>query len=447
MFISALDLFTIGIGPSSSHTLGPLNASRNFLDICIHFLDTQEYETATIECTLTGSLAWTGKGHSTDKAIILGLHNYEAHTLIHQDVDNLITQLSTSHTLSHNITFNPDIHIIFDYENIFKESPNGMIFRLKHGHSILIEQIYFSIGGGFIKTLEEYSNSQPREDLSCKYPFNTAAEMLAMAKHHHCTIAEMKRRNELFLHEESALLAGLDAIYDAMVSSIHKGLKATGVLPGGLNVHRRANNIYTKVIHNNLGDNELLCAYAMAVNEENASGHGVVTAPTNGAAGVIPATLYFLVTQKHITREHIHEYLLTAAAIGGIIKHNSSISGAEVGCQGEVGSASAMAAAGICAVLGGTNEQIEHAAEIALEHHIGMTCDPVQGLVQIPCIERNGFGAIKALSAANLSLLQDGNHKISLDACIEAMYETGLDMSSKYKETSQGGLAVNFTAC
>jgi L-serine dehydratase len=272
---------------------------------------------------------------------------------------------------------------------------------------------------------------------------------LRMSRESNLSIADMKRKNELAHMSEAALDQGLDAIWNAMRISIETGLVADGILPGGLNIQRRAKNLHQQLLADPAGAtvNDWLCAYAMAVNEENAAGHMVVTAPTNGAAGVIPAVLYQLINHENGTQQQVRQFLLTAAAIGGLIKHRSSISGAEVGCQGEVGSAASMAAAGLCAVRGGTSEQIENAAEIALEHHLGMTCDPVKGLVQVPCIERNGFGAIKAHASASLAIRGTGQHFMPLDSCIAAMKQTGLEMSSKYKETSLGGLALSITEC
>ncbi len=284
---------------------------------------------------------------------------------------------------------------------------------------------------------------------SCGFPFDSANQMMKMSADSGLSIAAMKRSNELERISEAELNGGLDAVWDAMRTCLENGLVAEGRLPGGLNIKRRAHSLHLQLQENpqkaNL--NDWLCAYAMAVNEENAAGHMVVTAPTNGAAGVIPAVIYYAVKHEDATPEQVRDFLLVAGAIGGLIKHNSSISGAEVGCQGEVGSASAMAAAGLCAIKGGTTEQIENAAEIALEHHLGMTCDPVGSLVQVPCIERNGFGAIKAYTASSLAIRGDGQHFMSLDNCIAAMKQTGLEMSVKYKETSLGGLAVSITEC
>ena len=462
MFISVLELFKIGIGPSSSHTLGPMVAAYDF----ISHIKTQEIRDLIISktnkthlrCTLKGSLAFTGKGHSTDRALALGLHGHLPASLINKDVDSLIESIWESHVIqiSKNmpVSFNPADHIIFDKGKSLPEHPNGMIFDLIDSNdTTLVSETYFSIGGGFINTLAEINQLQAplkmQSSSLCKYPFDSADAMLQMAKDNNFSIAKMKLTNELEQLSEITLLDGMDKIWQAMVSCIEKGLGTEGILPGGLGISRRAKKLYLSLINKpgNSNINDWLCAYAMAVNEENAAGNMVVTAPTNGAAGVIPAVLYYCVMHENATKKQVHEFLLTASAVGGLIKHRSSISGAEVGCQGEVGSAAAMAAAGLCSILGGSPEQVENAAEIALEHHLGMTCDPVNGLVQVPCIERNGFGAIKAYTAASLALRGDGSHFMPLDNCIEAMKQTGLEMSHKYKETSLGGLAVSFTEC
>ncbi len=459
MFISVLDLFKIGIGPSSSHTLGPMVAANDFINrIKKQKFIEPDIKTAFIHCTLKGSLAYTGKGHSTDRAVALGLHGYLPASLAEKDVAGLVKQLWQSEAIqideNVSVLFNPVENLVFDKGEPLPEHPNGMIFALIDlDDKTLYSETYFSIGGGFISTLAEINQLQAplkmESSTLCKYPFDSANTMLQMAKDNAISIAQMKRINEREQLTETALLDGMDVIWQAMQTCIEKGLEAEGILPGGLNIPRRAKNLY-QGIKNNPADaniNDWLCAYAMAVNEENAAGNMVVTAPTNGAAGVIPAVLYYFVTHEYGSLEQVRTFLLTASAIGGLIKHRSSISGAEVGCQGEVGSAAAMAAAGLCAARGGTPRQVENAAEIALEHHLGMTCDPVKGLVQVPCIERNGFGAIKAHTAASLALRGSGDHFMPLDSCIEAMKQTGLEMSHKYKETSLGGLAVSFTEC
>ena len=479
MFISVLDLFKIGIGPSSSHTMGPMVAAKNFRDRIQEFLANNTCQTALhIRCTLRGSLAFTGRGHATDRAIILGLHDFTPKQLATQNVNELVNKLSQLNVIKIDglepIRFCPAEDIVFDRGAPLPEHPNGIILELFEanknnlpneiqvrpdltqieimGHPILVET-YFSIGGGFIATISEIGQLvaplQMETTNSCGFPFDCADQMMKMSTDSSLSIAAMKRSNELERISEVELNDGLDAIWHAMQTCIENGLITEGQLPGGLNIKRRAKTLYQQLQDNpqkaNL--NDWLCAYAMAVNEENAAGHMVVTAPTNGAAGVIPAVIYYAVKHENATLEQVREFLLVSGAIGGLIKHNSSISGAEVGCQGEVGSASAMAAAGLCAIQGGTTEQIENAAEIALEHHLGMTCDPVGSLVQVPCIERNGFGAIKAYTAASLAMRGDGQHFMSLDNCIAAMKQTGLEMSVKYKETSLGGLAVSITEC
>ena len=321
---------------------------------------------------------------------------------------------------------------------------------------VILQETYYSIGGGFVVTEDELAAGSTTDvGVEVPYPFKSAVEMLQMAETSGQSIAEMKRANEIARDGQAPLETGIARIWQVMNDCIERGLKTDGILPGGLNVKRRAKGIHDALLAErglNLKPphtiNDWMCAYAMAVNEENAAGGQVVTAPTNGAAGVLPAVIrYWLDHVPGATPSRIDEFLLTAAAIGGMVKFNASISGAEAGCQAEVGSAAAMAAAGICAVLDGTPEQVENAAEIALEHHLGMTCDPVKGLVQVPCIERNGLGAIKAVSAASLALRGDGTHLVPLDACIETMRQTGLHMSEKFKETSLGGLAVNVPNC
>ena len=459
MFISVLDLFKIGIGPSSSHTMGPMVAAKDFRDRIQSFVANHTVPSfLQVRCTLRGSLAFTGKGHATDRAVTLGMHEYTPQGLANLNVNELFQKLWQLNTLQINqstvIHFNPAEDIIFDRGEPLPEHPNGMIFQLldETGKTLLTET-YFSIGGGFITTLQEIGQlvAPIKMDAvsSCGFPFDSANQMMKMSADSGLSVAAMKRSNEMERISETALNEGLGAVWDAMRTCLENGLVAEGRLPGGLNIKRRAHALYQQLQSNpekaNL--NDWLCAYAMAVNEENAAGHMVVTAPTNGAAGVIPAVIYYAVKHEGATLKQVHDFLLVAGAIGGLIKHNSSISGAEVGCQGEVGSASAMAAAGLCAIKGGTTEQIENAAEIALEHHLGMTCDPVGSLVQVPCIERNGFGAIKAYTAASLAIRGDGQHFMSLDNCIAAMKQTGLEMSVKYKETSLGGLAVSITEC
>lgn len=459
MFIGVLELFKIGIGPSSSHTMGPMLAAHRFRERL------QSYCTAagalsglTVRCTLKGSLAFTGRGHNTDRAVALGLHGYLPDALVEQDVDALVRGLWRRSVIDlqdgYEVAFCPSADIVFDRGEPLPQHPNGMIFELVDAAgTAALSMTLFSIGGGFLSTPQEIGGlvaplrMAPGSD--CRYGFDSADAMLAMARDSGLSIAQMKRVNELQQVDESKLDQGLDTIWDAMRHCVEHGLGSSGQLPGGLDLERRAGRLHEQLVDSPVeaDTNDWLCAYAMAVNEQNAAGGMVVTAPTNGAAGVIPAVLYYLHTHRAVSRQQIRDFLLTASAIGGIIKHRSSISGAEVGCQGEVGSAAAMAAAGLCAVRGGTPAQVENAAEIALEHHLGMTCDPVAGLVQVPCIERNGFGAIKAHAASSLAMHGSGRHFMSLDRCIAAMRQTGLDMSDKYKETSLGGLAVSITEC
>lgn len=462
MFLSVFDIFKIGIGPSSSHTVGPMVAAQLFLDKAAQAALPR---TGRLTVTLHGSLAFTGKGHGTDRAVILGLAGEKPRTMDPDKVDDVLRAMAERGNVGladgHVLAFNPARDVIFDYGPALKGHANGMVFRiLDDDNNTLLSETYFSIGGGFVQTESERAASvaagkSEKPGLEVPYPFRTAAEMLEMGRRSGLTIAAMKRANECVRQSEEELNANLDHIWAAMRDCMNRGLQLTGTLPGGLKVKRRAAEIYSR-LKEEKGNNAIqphqlmdwLSVYAMAVNEENAAGGRVVTAPTNGAAGVIPATIrYYLDHCLGADQNGIRIFLLAAAGIGGLIKHNASISGAEVGCQGEVGSASAMAAAGLCAALGGTNEQVENAAEIALEHHLGMTCDPVGGLVQVPCIERNAFGAVKAVTAASLALRGDGTHFVPLDTCVETMRQTGLDMSERYKETSTGGLAVNVVEC
>ena len=453
MFISCFELFKIGIGPSSSHTTGPMIAAKSFRNLVGHFSQTHSIPSTYIRCTLKGALAHTGKGHGSDRAVVLGLHGYSPEKVARENIEALLITLKATQYIelpeSLPVSFCHKQHIIFDTSETLAQHPNGMVFELCSSNSkVLLSETYFSIGGGFIKTLEEVEKNIIPKSIH-PYAFNSAKTMLQMSNESGLSIAEMKRQNEIITTRVEDLDNQLDDIWRAMQQCLERGLIAEGSLPGGLELKRRANHLYSTLQQEptKATINDWLCVYAMAVNEENASGHMVVTAPTNGAAGVIPAVLYYFVQHEGGNLEQVRIFLLTASAIGGIIKHNSSISGAEMGCQGEVGAASAMAAAGLCAIRGGTPQQIENAAEIALEHHLGMTCDPVNGLVQVPCIERNGFGAIKAYTAASLALRGNGQHFMPLDNCIAAMKQTGEEMSNKFKETSLGGLAVNVIEC
>jgi L-serine dehydratase len=450
MFLSVFDLFKIGIGPSSSHTVGPMVAAQRFLN-------SVPFTEGRIRVTLHGSLAFTGKGHGTDRAIILGLAGETPLHIDPEKIDAILNRVSEQKKVGR-FDFDPATDMIFDFGPALRGHSNGMVFRLEDNGKVVAEETYYSIGGGFVQTAAERlqtAASQNTSDLNAvPFPFRNAAEMLAMGEVSGLSVADMKRANEAVVHGES-LDGKLDHVWSVMQACMQRGLSQQGTLPGGLKVRRRAADVLAK-LQQEQGSNmvqphrvmDFLSVYAMAVNEENAAGGKVVTAPTNGAAGVVPAVIrYYLDHCVGADHEGVRTFLLAAAAIGGIIKHNASISGAEVGCQGEVGSASAMAAAGLCAALGGSNQQVENAAEIALEHHLGMTCDPVGGLVQVPCIERNAFGAVKAVTAASLALRGDGTHLVHLDTCIETMRQTGVDMSERYKETSTGGLAVNVVEC
>ena len=466
MFLSVFDVFKIGIGPSSSHTMGPMSAAARFLKLILSddWPRPQNVHVAELKVSLHGSLAHTGIGHGTGRAVILGLAGELPDRVDPDHMDAIIEKVERSQTVTPPghpaYRFNPAEDLIFDKRQPLPGHANGMRFSaLDRDGRLLLTQVYYSIGGGFVVTDTELEvmrrEKDAKQNVNVPFPFATAKQMLEMASRSGLTIAQMKRANEEAVMSREALNDGLDAIWNAMSSCVDRGLRGEGIMPGGLKVRRRAAGIHEKLQQewrsnrpNPLFANDWLSVYAMAVNEENAAGGRVVTAPTNGAAGVIPATIrYYQQFHSDADREGIYDFMLTAAAIGGIIKHNASISGAEVGCQGEVGSAAAMAAAGMAAVMGGSPEQIENAAEIALEHHLGMTCDPVAGLVQVPCIERNALGAVKAVTAASLAVKGDGQHFVPLDACIETMRQTGNDMSEKYKETSTGGLAVNVVEC
>lgn len=457
MFLSVFDMFKVGVGPSSSHTMGPMVAAARFLDL----MRASPFEFAGLRASLHGSLAFTGVGHATDRATILGLAGFVPETYDAVNAAKALAEIKSTHTVAPDglgtLQLNPATDLIFDYDHALPGHANGMILMAtdKQG-DVILKESYFSIGGGFVMTEAELTAGKDSDEgAPIPFPFKTAAEMLDMAAESGKSIAAMKRVNEISRGCEASLAKGTARLWQVMRDCMDRGLATGGILPGGLNVKRRAKNIHESLLAErgmNLTAphtiNDWMSVYAMAVNEENAAGGQVVTAPTNGAAGVLPATLrYYLDHVPGASTTHIEEFLLTAAAIGGLVKYNASISGAEAGCQAEVGSAAAMAAAGLCAVMGGSPAQVENAAEIALEHHLGMTCDPVRGLVQVPCIERNGLGAIKAVSAASLALRGDGSHLVPLDACIETMRQTGQDMHDKYKETSLGGLAVNIPNC
>jgi L-serine dehydratase len=457
MFLSVFDMFKVGIGPSSSHTMGPMVAAGMFLDL----LRESPFEPTGLRAQLHGSLAYTGIGHATDRAILLGLAGFRPATFNATEGEKALSLIKNNKVVNPDglpqMKIDPAIDILFDYGPALPGHANGLILTATDQQGdVLMQQTYYSVGGGFVVTEEEITSGRAVGDLA-HYPheFETASTLLEICVKTGKSITEIKRENELSRRSALELDRGLAEIWDVMSSCIDRGLVTDGILPGGLNVKRRAKGIHDSLVSErgiNLSAphtiNDWMSVYAMAVNEENAAGGQVVTAPTNGAAGVIPATIrYWLDHVPGANNQKVSDFLLTAAAIGGLIKSNASISGAECGCQAEVGSAAAMAAAGLCAVLGGSPAQVENAAEIALEHHLGMTCDPIKGLVQVPCIERNGLGCIKAVSAASLAMRGDGTHLVPLDACIETMRQTGKDMHEKYKETSQGGLAVNLPNC
>ena len=458
MFLSVFEMFKIGIGPSSSHTMGPMVAAARFLET----LRASPFHPKGLRASLHGSLAFTGVGHATDRATILGLAGFAPATYDAGLADITLAAIRATKTITAPglppLQFDPGTDLAFDYGPALPGHANGMILKATDAQGdVILQETYYSIGGGFVLTAEEMAAKGEKKAKSADvpYPFESADAMLAMAKSSGKSISQMKRANELAFRGPVDLDAGIDRIWQVMSDCIDRGIAATGILPGGLRVRRRAKGIHDALMAErglNMTaphtTNDWMCLYAMAVNEENAAGGQVVTAPTNGAAGVVPAVIrYYLDHVPGASASKVGEFMLTAAAIGGLVKHNASISGAECGCQAEVGAAAAMAAAGFAAVMGGTPEQVENAAEIALEHHLGMTCDPVRGLVQVPCIERNGLGAIKAISAASLALRGDGIHLVSLDVCIETMRQTGNDMMDKYKETSLGGLAVNVPNC
>jgi L-serine dehydratase len=452
--VSLCDLFKIGIGPSSSHTVGPMKAAAMYL----RHLEDYASNIHRLVATVYGSLAWTGKGHATDKALMLGLAGERAETIDPDTVEPKLHVILTSRQLTlpdgRSIAFDPATDIVFDTVHSFPRHPNAMTFEaFDASGSSLLRELWYSIGGGFVE--QEDATSAGGAPLAVPFDFDNGATLLALGRSSGLSIAAMVLANETLQRSEADLLAAIDRIASAMHACIDRGLSREGPLPGGLKIKRRAKGLYTKAEAARRASNRagldamnFVSAFAIAVNEENACGGRVVTAPTNGAAGVVPAVLrYYRDFCTPCDRQGVANYFLAATAIGGIIKRNASISGAEMGCQGEVGSAAAMAAAGLAAALGGSNEQVENAAEIALEHHLGMTCDPIGGLVQIPCIERNAFGAVKAINAASMALHGDGTHRVSLDQAVETLRQTGTDMQSKYRETSRGGLAVNVPEC
>jgi L-serine dehydratase len=461
---SFFDLFKVGIGPSSSHTMGPMRAARTFA----LSLDEQALLTRTsrVVVDLYGSLAHTGKGHGTDRAVLLGLLGEQASEIETESIEPKLAQVRESGKLAllgtHSIEFREFDDLLFHLDTLYPpgartQHPNGVRFTAyDHAGETLLEATYFSIGGGFIVLDGESDSSAAATTTGMPYLFGSAAELLARAEEHGLTIAELMFANECATRSPDEVRAGVLHIWQVMQQAMEHGMTTPGILPGGLNVRRRAAPLAQRLRDryadgkpaDPLAPLDWVTVFAMAVNEENAAGGRVVTAPTNGAAGVVPAVArYYQDFIEGSNDEALLRYFLTAAAIGVLYKENASISGAEVGCQGEVGVACSMAAGGLAAALGATNAQIEHAAEIGMEHNLGMTCDPIGGLVQIPCIERNAMGAVKAVQACRLAMHETEGHKVSLDQVIQTMYLTGLDMQSRYKETSLAGLALNIIEC
>lgn len=455
--ISIFDLFKIGIGPSSSHTVGPMKAANLFIkDLLDQGLLANVDRVKTV---LYGSLGATGKGHGSDIAVMLGLMGEEPRTTdvktIHDKVNDIKTRQKLVLNHQHEIDYVIANDLILNGLESLPYHPNALTIQAFTNGEVVYQNTYYSVGGGFVQTEQEAQAKEPvieNVKQPVPYPFNHASELLEICHDNNLSIAQVVRANELVNMSEAELNDGLQAIWQVMQDCVVDGCQNEGILPGGLQVQRRAKAIYQqltatdsrKAFNDALAVMDWVNLYALAVNEENASGGRVVTAPTNGAAGVIPAVMhYYRDFCPTYSQQGIYDYLLTAAAIGIIIKENASISGAEVGCQGEVGSACAMASAGLTFVLGGTPAQCANAAEISIEHHLGMTCDPIAGLVQIPCIERNAMAAVKAINASRLALKGNGKHIVSLDKAIQTMKDTGMDMMSKYKETAMGGLAVN----
>jgi L-serine dehydratase len=456
--ISVFDMFSIGIGPSSSHTVGPMRAGREF---CQQLKEQGLFEkTDALKVELFGSLGQTGKGHGTGKAVILGLLGYAPESLDVNLVDALLLKVNEKQTLNLNgekaIHFAREGAIVFHRRKTLPLHANGLTFHALSGKQIIGSQTYYSIGGGFILREEDFHNEKvsalQNDEQPVPYLFSSAAELLSLCKEHGLCISSLMLKNEQVFQSQTEIKQKLWHIWQVMQECVQNGIKNEGILPGGLKVTRRAPKLYRRLQNERSADPmqamDWVNLFALAVNEENAAGGRVVTAPTNGAAGIIPAVLhYFDKFVRPVDEDIVSRYFLTAAAIGILYKKNASISGAEVGCQGEVGVACSMAAGALTDILGGTVNEVENAAEIGMEHNLGLTCDPVGGLVQVPCIERNAMGSIKAINASRLALRGSGDHKVSLDKVIKTMWETGNDMKSKYKETARGGLAVNIIEC
>lgn len=459
--ISVLDLFTVGIGPSSSHTVGPMRAAYTFVQQLAK--NVAPDKVTSLQCDLYGSLAATGKGHGTDTAIILGMLGNEPETIDVSSVDQMLEHVRTSQSLQwhsqQHVTFDENKHLTFHRLDPLPLHPNGMHFMaMDRDENILAEEIFYSLGGGFIATETEMKNPEFGTPTVPAHPFDSADELTDLCDKLGMSIPEVVMANENKVRSEQETRNALDHIWEVMQECVQNGCKNDGSLPGGLKVKRRAAAVYKKLsdhpeaaLTDPLTVIDWVNLYALAVNEENAAGGRVVTAPTNGAAGIIPAVLHYATrfrpTPHSSQREAIHRFLLTAGAIATLYKKNASISGADVGCQGEVGVACSMAAGALVEYLGGDHHQVENAAEIGMEHNLGLTCDPVGGLVQIPCIERNAMASVKAINAARIAMSGDGTHFVSLDKVINTMRETGKDMQEKYKETARGGLAVNVVEC
>jgi L-serine dehydratase len=456
MSLSTFDIFKIGIGPSSSHTMGPMRAAREF---ALELQQTGLLErTREVAVRLYGSLALTGVGHGTDRAVLVGLEGAQPQSVDPDSIEPAVQRIRATQRLrllgTHEIVFDEPMQLIFLQHERLPRHPNGMRFTAIGADGAKLSEVdFYSIGGGFVLRGSE-PEARAAERSAPPYPFNTAAELLASCREHGLELFELMMANERTWKPEAEVRAELLQLWQVMQACVERGFRQTGVLPGVLRVRRRAPKLYRVLTESRTGGAgpldvmDWVNAWALAVNEENAAGGRVVTAPTNGAAGIVPSVLhYYQRFEAGASEDGIIRFLLTAGAIGMLYKRNASISGAEMGCQGEVGVACSMAAAGLVAALHGTSEQVENAAEIGMEHNLGLTCDPVAGLVQIPCIERNAMGAVKAINAARLAMRGDGTHKVSLDQVIATMRQTGHDMSTIYKETSQGGLAVNVPDC
>jgi len=461
--ISVFDLFKIGIGPSSSHTVGPMRAARLFALRLRH--ENMLERTTRVVSQLYGSLGATGKGHGSDKAVLLGLAGHEPDTVDVEAVPQILAGIREGSKLlllnEHEIAFDEAKDLVFFRRQSLPFHANGMRFAAYDAQGELLqERTYYSVGGGFVVSDEVAHDGSKQKVIApdtavLPYPFHSGDDLLRLCAEHGVSIAELMRRNERHWRSDAETEAGLMRIWKVMQECVVRGCRTEGILPGGFKVKRRAAQLYRDLTSNPeaalrdpLQVMDWVNLYALAVNEENAAGGRVVTAPTNGAAGIIPSVLhYYTRFVPGATERGVYDFLFTAAAIGILYKENASISGAEVGCQGEVGVACSMAAGALCQVMGGTPEQVENAAEIGMEHHLGLTCDPVGGLVQIPCIERNAIASVKAINAARMAMRGDGTHFVSLDKVIKTMRDTGADMMTKYKETARGGLAVNIVEC